>query len=193
MLVLGSQLIDTPIMSLQTGSELARTKTPIIDPRSLTILAYEVEGPLLDEHPSLLRLQDVRELSNIGMIVDSSDEFIGLDDVIKIKAVHDLHFQLIGMNVIDDHKRKLGKVSDYSIDAGSFILQQLNVKRPLLKSFGDAEFLIHRSQITEINDTTIIVRSGAQKAEESVKDVVRNYTNPFRQGSTQPETIDVKR
>lgn len=192
MLVLGSQLIDTPIMSLQTGSELARTKVPVIDPRTLTIVAYEVEGALLDEHPSLLRLEDVRELSNIGMIVDSSDEFIGLGDVIKIKAVHELHFQLIGMNVIDDHKRKLGKVSDYSIDAGSFILQQLNVKRPLLKSFGDAEFLIHRSQITEINDTTIIVRSGAQKTEESVKDVVRNYTNPFRQGSAQPETIDSK-
>lgn len=192
MLVLGSQLIDTPIMSLQTGSELARTKIPVIDPRTLTILAYEVEGSLLDEHPSLLRLEDVRELSNIGMIVDSSDEFVGLNDVIKIKAVHDLHFQLIGMNVIDDHKRKLGKVSDYSIDSGSFVLQQLNVKRPILKSFGDAEFLIHRSQIAEINDTTIIVRSGAQKAEESVKDVVRNYTNPFRQGSAQPETIDSK-
>lgn len=178
-------------MSLQTGAELARVKVPVIDPWSLKIVAYELEGALLDERPSLLRLADVRELSDIGMIVDSSDEFIGLDDVIKLKKIYELHFPLIGLSVIDEQKRKLGKVSDYSVEIDGFVIQQLTVRRPFIKSLGDSELLIHRSQITQVNDTTITVSSTAKKV-EPIKNALQNYANPFRQGSTQPESFDTK-
>ncbi len=192
MLVLGTQLLQTPVMSLQTGAELARTKTPVIDPRTLTIIAYELDGPLLDQHPSLLRIADVRELSDIGMIVDSSDEFIGVDDVIKLKETYNLHFPLIGLSVVDDKKHKLGKVENYSVEMGSFIIQQLTVRRPLFKSLGDSELLIHRSQIIEINDTTIKVKSASNEAKDPIPTAVKAYANPFRQtGNAQPETIRI--
>jgi len=177
-------------MSLQTGAELARTKMPIIDPRTLTIIAYELEGQLLDQHPSILRIADVRELSDIGMIVDSSEEFIGVSDVIKLKEIYDLHFPLIGLSVVDDKKHKLGKVEDYSVEMGGFVIQQLTVRRPLLKSLGDSELLIHRSQILEINDTTITVKSASNEVKDPVPHASRAYVNPFRQpGGAQPETI----
>ena len=187
MLLLGSRLIGVPIMGLQTGTALARTSRAIIDPRNLSIIAYELSGPLLDRQPSLLRIVDIRELSDIGMIVDSSDEFIAPEDVIKIQSVYDLQFDLIGLNVIDDKKHKLGKVTSYTIEATSFVIEQLNFKRPLLKSFNDTELLVHRSQIIEINDTTIIVRSSEDKAHEPVTQTIRNYNNPFRGSSPQPE------
>lgn len=188
MLLLGSRLIGTPIMGLQTGTALAHTSRAIIDPRNLTVVAYELSGPLLERHrPSLLRIADIRELSDIGMIVDSSDEFIAPDDVIKIQTVYDLHFDLVGLNVIDDKKHKLGKVTSYVLDAGSFVIEQLNVRRPLLKSLSDTELLVHRSQIVEINDTTIIVRSTEDKKHEPVTQAIRSYRNPFRGSSPQPE------
>ena len=190
MLVLGTQLIDTPVMSLQTGAELARTKIPVIDPRTLTVVAYELNGPLLDEHPSLLRIVDIRELSDIGMIVDSSDEFIGVDDVVKLKETYELHFPLIGLSVIDDKKHKLGKVEDYSVEIGGFVIQQLTVRRPIFKSFGDTELLIHRSQIIEINDTTITVKAATNEVKDPIPHATKAYTNPFRAaGNTQPESI----
>lgn len=188
MLVFGSRLLGTPIMGLQTGQELARTAAPVIDPRSLTIVAYEVEGPNLNVQPSLLRVADMREFSDIGMIVDSSDEFIALDDVIKIKEVYDFHFQLIGMQVKDEKDRKLGKVTDYSVEISDFVIQQLLVRRPLMRSLSDSELTIHRSQIVEITDTYIVVRSGELKAPEPVKEAVRHFTNPFRQEAPAPET-----
>jgi uncharacterized protein YrrD len=190
MLILGSQLRDTPVMSLQTGAELARTKMPIIDPRTLSIVAYEVNGPLLDEHPSLLRIVDVRELSEIGMIVDSSDEFVGANDIIKLKEIYDLHFSLVGLSVVDDKKHKLGKVEDYSVEMGGFVIQQLNIRRPLLRSFNDSELLIHRSQIIEISDTTIVVKSASNEAKDPIPQAIKAYANPFRTaGSAQPESI----
>lgn len=188
MLITGSRLLDASVMGLQTGGELARTSKAVIDPKSLAIVAYELTGPLLNEHPSLLRIADVREFSDIGLIVDSSDEFVGLDDIIKLREVYDLHFNPVGMHVVDEKRRKLGKVDSYTIETGAFVIQQLIVKRPLLKSLNDAHLLIHRTQITEINNSEIIVHSQAEIPEPTL-DAVRNaYTNPFRK-NTQAEHI----
>lgn len=192
MLVLGSRLYDTPVMSLQTGTRLARTSTPLINPANLKIIAFKLDGPLLSEQPSFLRTADVREMSGIGMIIDSSDELIGLDDVIKIKQLHELNFSLIGMSVIDETNRKLGKVSNYTVDTASFVIQQLDVQRGILKGLTETSVLIHRSQITEINDTAIIVKTTAKRlAPEPVMNATRNqYVNPFRSPSPQTENSD---
>jgi uncharacterized protein YrrD len=192
MLVLGSRLKDTPVMSLQTGTRLAVTDTPLISPANLKIIAFELEGPLLKDKPSFLRVADIREMSGVGMIIDSSDELLALDDVIKLKELYELGFKLIGMNVIDEHKKKLGKVDNYTVDTASFVIQQLNVKHGILRGITDTGLLIHRSQITEINDHAIIVKSTAKKitAEPVMQAVQREYINPFKQPSPQPEQTD---
>lgn len=188
MLLSHDRLINTPVMSLQTGSELARTRKILVDPRDLTIVGYELEGNMLDEHPSYLMPVDVRELSNLGLIVDSSDEFVGHDDVIKIKQVAEYGFELLGLDVIDDKKHKLGKVQSYNVDSGSFSVQQLVVKRPLFKSFGETELLIHRSQVIEVSNDYIKVKSASES--EPATQTIREYANPFRTGSVQPEAIE---
>lgn len=188
MLITGSRLINAPVMGLQTGSELARTRKAVIDPKTLEIVAYELEGHLLDQHPSLLRIADVREFSDIGLIVDSSDEFVGLDDIIKLKEIYELNFTPIGMPVIDEKRHKLGKVDSYTIETGAFFIQQLLVKRPLLKSLNDTQLLIHRTQITEINNNEIIVHSQAEIPEPAIEAMRHGYTNPFRK-SQQAEQI----
>ena len=188
MLLPGSRLINTAIMGLQTGTRLAMTKRPIIDPANLKIVAYEVEGPLLSEKPSFIRIADVRELSDIGMIIDSSDEFIGVEDVIQIKKIIDLGFQLIGMSVIDESKRKLGKVDSYNVDTDSFKIQQLNVHQNAIKSITGTGLLIHRSQIIEINNQNIIVKSATSKLEPIKQPEKMTYINPFRSSTVRPDS-----
>lgn len=186
MLIAGSRFIHSPVMGLQTGGELARTSREIIDPATLTIIAFELSGPLLAEHPSFLRIADVREFSDIGIIVDSSDEFVGIDDIIRLKDIYDLHFDMIGKHVLDEKKHKLGKVVSYTIDTVGFMIQQFSVKRPLLKSLTDTELLIHRNQIVEVNDTSIIVRSDVAEVSEPTATPLPTYHNPFRSSSPQP-------
>jgi uncharacterized protein YrrD len=178
-------------MGLQTGTQLATTKTPVIDPSNLRIIAYEVNGPLLSERPSFIRIADVRELSDVGMIVDSNDEFVGLSDVISIEKVYKLGFKLIGLNVIDESKRRLGKVSDYNLDVASFIIEQLSVGRGVLKSLTETTLLINRSQIIEINNDTIIVRSGIEKLEPVNAATQLSYINPFRTPAPRPDNSNV--
>ncbi len=190
MLITGSRLLGAPVLGLQTGSELARTERAIIDPANLKIHAYELTGQLLATKPSLLRIADIREISDIGLIVDSSDEFVGKDDVIKLGELYTLNFELIGMNVIDVKGAKLGKVNGYTINTIDFIIHQLSVKRPLLKSFNDTELLIHRSQITEINNKAIIVQSEAEVPEPLIESVRASYVNPFRNKPSPEQSTD---
>jgi len=187
MLILGSRLLHTPVMSLQTGTRLAETVSPVIDPSNLRILAYEVDGPLLSEKPSFIRTNDIREYGRLGMIIDSNDELIGLEDVIQIKKMYSLRFPLIGIPVIDEHKRKLGKVDDYTLDTGDFLIQQINVRRGFIMGITDTGLLINRSQIVEINNNAIIVKAPSVKSAEPVMQAIRGeFVNPFR--TPKPQT-----
>lgn len=181
------RLIDTPIMSLQTGTELARTLAVIIDPRQMRIAAFYVDGPLLEEHPSILHPVDIREVSDIGLIVDNSDRLMALDGLVRLQEVIDLDFELKGIKVVDEHKRKLGKVADYAIEPGDFTIQQLYTHQSLLRSFGTASNVIHRSQIIAVKKDRIIVKSPTvqEPAQATVAESAQ-FINPFR--GSQPES-----
>ncbi len=187
MIIASSALINLPIMSLQTGGELARTQRAIINPDNLQIIAYELSGHNLTETPSLLRMADIRELTSSGMIVDSSDEFITPDDVIKVNEIYKLRFNPNGLQVVDEKKHKLGKVYDYTLNTDDFYIQQLVVQRPLLKSLNDTELMIHRSQIIEINNKAIVVHSETEAPEPKRNEVMGSYVNPFRKPETGAE------
>jgi sporulation protein YlmC with PRC-barrel domain len=148
---------------------------------------------LLDQSPTLLRIADIREIGGLGMIIDSVDELIAPSDVITIQKIYEYQFELVGKSVVDERKHKVGKVVGYTVEAGDFVIQQLRVHRPLLRSFGDTELLIHRSQIIKVTDDTIIVKSAtvSHKVEETVVPITRAYDNPFRKApQPSPETID---
>ncbi len=190
MLTYANRFENMPVMSLQTGTELARTSRAIINPRKLSIVAYELSGHLLDQQPSLLRIADIREIGSLGMIIDSTDEIVGLDDIIDLKEVYEYNFELIDKLVIDDKKHKLGKVIGYTVDPDSFTIQQIQVKKPLFKSFSDVELLIHRSQVVKVTDDVVIVKSAIVEQKQT-KAVVPSggmvFDNPFRK-SPEPRT-----
>ncbi len=180
MLTIGSHLLDKPVLGLHTGGEIARTKSSIINPNNLSIIAYQVSSYLLDRKPYFLRVEDIREISNIGLIIDSSDEFVTLGAVVKLDEIYNLNFKLIGSSVFDQSLKKLGKISDFTLDIPQFKITQLTVKRPLFKSLTDSELLIHRSKIVEINNDRIIIKSESETNTRLVEAVDQPYFNPFR-------------
>ena len=188
MLISAAQLINKSVMSLQTGKELARTDFAVINPHNLSVIAYRVSGPLLNKKLSYLKISDIREIGTMGFIIDSSDEFIEFDDIINDKAIFEMQFILNGIHVIDESKHKLGKVIDFVLDIDSFVIEQLIVKRPLLKSLHDDELIIHRSQVVEVTDDLIIIKSGKIKDGAKLQKS-RHYVNPFRNTAPQTETF----
>lgn len=188
MLVPINQLIDLPVMSLQTGTELGRTTNVILDPRSMKVTAFYVDGPLLESHPSILHPADIREFSDIGFIVDNSERLMSMEGLVRLQAIIDLGFELRGMKVIDELKHKLGKVTDYIVEPDGFTIQQLYTQAPLLRSLSTATHVIRRSQIVAVRKDVIVVKSAtvADTASEPVTQAAPSFTNPFR--SSQPES-----
>lgn len=184
MLILSKRLLETPVMSLQTGAEVAKVSQTIIDPGILEIVAYVLTGPRVPQVPTILLTRDIREVGSMGFIIDSADELVPLKDVIKVHELSKLHFNLINMNVFDDASHKLGKIYDYAIDPVTFTVHQLYVKRPLLKSLQTSELVINRSQIVEITNTKIIVKSASLEEKVQPAALGENFINPFRKPNT---------
>lgn len=201
MLINGSKLLNYPILSLHVGGKIAQTVAPIIDPNNLKIIAYKIAGPTIrDEVGDILQMKSVREFSNIGMIVDSSDDFVFADDIIRLKEILALNFDLIGLKVETKKGTKLGRVIDYTIDTSTFQVAQIIVKRSALKAILDPELLISSSQIVEVTDYKIIVKSEEAKLKkESAKETfVPNFVNPFREqhfapaDNQSPDSADIE-
>lgn len=182
MLVYNSHLDGTPVLSIQDGGRIADIVSPVIDPNNLKIIAFRINGPLTNNTNNILDSSSIREYSRLGTIVDNAEEFISADDVIKIKNVLELNFNLIGLKVETKKRSKLGHVIDFTFDADTLMIQQIIVKRPALKSLIDSELTIHRREITEITDHKIIVKDEEKviKARAAKEDFVPNFVNPFR-------------
>lgn len=184
MLIDAAKLINYPILSLHMTGMIAKTDKLIIDPNDLSVLAFKIYGPEINgETGDYLKTEDVREFSELGMVVDSSDDFVTSEDVIKLKQVLELNFNLENMKVETRKGNLLGRVSGFTVNTSGFYVQQLVVQRPFFKSFMDPELLISKNEVVKITDDKIIVKDEESKIRQRAirEDFVPNFVNPFRE------------
>lgn len=156
MLQLSGALLNKPVLSLRSGGTVAWILEPIFNPNSL-----KVEGFYCDDTISKQRLvllyQDIRELSSHGFIIDDHDVLAQPKDLVRLKSVLNLHFELIKKPVETVSKDKVGKVSDYAVETDSMYVQKLYVSRSILRNLASGSLSIDRSQIVEITNKRIII------------------------------------
>ncbi len=195
MLVYVSRLIGAPVLSVQAGGRIAVIAEPIVDPDTLKIIAFRLGGPLVAKsNAKILDVKSIREYSNFGIVIDDIDELVEKDDVVKISKVLDLNFSLNGLKVETKKGSKLGKVENYTVTSEDFVVQQLIVKRPAIKSFIDPELTISRKEIVEITDYKIIVKDEEKVIKEKAakEDFIPNFVNPFRKSEQDFAPADTK-
>lgn len=188
MLVNASKLVGTSILSVQAGRPIATVSELIIDPNSLKTIAFKVSGAMVNRNENILDVSSVREYSNYGIVIDDIDELMAPGDIIKISKVLELNFYLVGLKVETKKGSNLGKVVDYTLTPEDFTVQQIIVKRPMIKRFVDPELTIPRKEIVEIDDYKIIVKDEEKviKARAEKEDFIPNFVNPFREQGFAP-------
>ena len=190
MLINSSKIIGTPVMSLHVSGKIAETTRPIIDPHNLKIVAFYLAGPMVgrDEVGDILDVKYIREFSNLGMIVNSYDDFITREDAVRLKKLLEYDYSPIGKRVVTKKGSKLGKVIDYTLDPADFQIRQLIVQRPALKAIMDPELVVSVNQVVKIDDNEIIVKDEEQKirAQAIKEEFVPNLGKPFREHSFAP-------
>jgi len=164
MILEASKLIGFRILSLRSGGVISTIESIIVDPNDLKILGFFLNKNTVSfDSGVILEVRSIREFSHLGMIIDSDEELLNVGDVVKIDEMVKLNFQPINFKIKTQNKTNVGTVIDYTVDVNNFYIQQLIVKRPILKSFIDPELIINRSEILEINDEAIIVKDELAK------------------------------
>ncbi|MDR2336671.1 MAG: PRC-barrel domain-containing protein [Candidatus Nomurabacteria bacterium] len=183
MLFLNSRFLGLPVISVQVANRIGYIQEAIIDPETLRVIAYKIHGSLADRREgNILRADDIREISAESIFVDSIDELVSPETVLNIGKIMKLNFKLLKHKVVTEKGKKIGMVTDFSFDSLSFMVYQIIVQRPLMKSFNNPELTINRSQIVEIDDYKIVIKNDS----EMVKIPLRNngdlasFVNPFR-------------
>ncbi len=105
----------------------------------------------------ILLTQDIRDIIEQGIVVNDHEVLVVPEELVRLKDILKINFNLIGKPVITVSKSRLGKVSDYAADNTSLFIQKLYASQSVLKSFSGGSLSIDRSQIVEITNRKIVV------------------------------------
>lgn len=156
MLKLSESLIGRSVMSLRTGQAVGTTTAAIFNPNNLKIEGFYCTDRFSKKQLVLL-YQDIRDIIPQGLVVNDHDVLVEAHELVRLKKVMDIGFELIGKQVVTLGKQRLGKVSDYSVEVETMYVQKLYVSQGLLKGLTKGNLAVDRSQINEITDKKIIV------------------------------------
>jgi uncharacterized protein YrrD len=156
MLQLSASLLNKPVLSLRTGSVIATVTAPIINPDNLKIEGFYCQDRF-DKHRLVLLYQDIRELLAKGYVVNDHDVLVEPEELIRLKKVMDIAFELTGKQVVTVNKEKVGKVVDYAAETETMFIQKIYVAQSLLKNLAGGSLSIDRGQINEITPKRIII------------------------------------
>jgi sporulation protein YlmC with PRC-barrel domain len=157
MLQLSGSLLNQPVLSLRTGGVLATTVATVINPNNLKIEALYCHDRF-EKKQLVLLTSEVRDILPQGLVVNDHDALSEPDELVRLKDILEIGFELLGKPVVTISKEKLGKVNDFAADSETLYIQKLYVGQPLLKSLSGGQLSVDRNQIIEITNKKIVVQ-----------------------------------
>ena len=167
MLQLSANLINKSVLSLRTGAPIANVTAAIFNPNNLKIEGFYCQDSF-DKRELILLCQDIRDIMRKGYVVNDHDVLVEAADLIRLKDVIELNFELIGKPVQTVAKEKVGKVSDYATEMETMFVQKIYVSQSILKSFTGGSISVDRTQINEITPKRVIINELLKKAPAAV-------------------------
>jgi len=163
MLQLSGDLLNKSVMSLRTGTAVATVIGPIFNPNNLKIEGFYCED-IFDKKRLVLLYQDIREVMPQGYVINDHDVLAEEDELVRLKDILKLNFELVGKQVETLAKERVGKVTDYAAETETMFVQKLYVSQSLLKSLTGGTLSIDRTQINEITPRRIIINELIEKS-----------------------------
>jgi sporulation protein YlmC with PRC-barrel domain len=164
MLQLSGALLNKSVLSLRTGAPIATITAPIFNPNNLKIEGFYCVDRFDKKKELVLLCQDIRDIMPKGYVVNDHEVLAEPDELVRLKDVLELNYELVGKQVVTISKHKVGKVSDYATDMESMFVQKIYVSQSILKSFTGGSLSVDRRQVNEITPRRIIINELLKKA-----------------------------
>lgn len=162
MLQLSATFLNCPVLSLRTGSPVATTTKPIINPNNLKIEGFYCQDRMDRKKQLVLLYQDIRDVIPQGFVINDYDVLAEPEELVRLQDVLSLNFELLGKQVVTASGDKVGKVSDYSTEVTTMFVQKIYVSQSVFKNLMGGNLGIDRTQIVEITNKRIIVHDLTQ-------------------------------
>jgi uncharacterized protein YrrD len=172
MLQLSDALLRKSVLSLRTGAPVATIIAPIFNPNNLKIEGFYCQDRFEKKKQLVLLCQDIRDIMPDGYVINDHEVLAEPEDLVRLKKIIALNFELLGKQVVTVDKQKVGKVSDYATDLDTMYVQKLYVAQSILKNLAGGSLSIDRSQINEITPRRIIINELIKKAPASAQAVI---------------------
>lgn len=169
MLQLSGSLLNRPVLSLRTGGIVATTTGAIINPTNLKIEGFYCTDAFQRKKTLVLLYQDIRDVIVQGFVVNDHDVLAEPDELVRLKNIMNLHFEVLGKPVRTVSKEKVGKVVDYATETTTMFVQKIYVGQSLIKNFTGGSLGIDRTQIVEITDRKIVIQDLTQRVPAGAK------------------------
>jgi hypothetical protein len=156
MLQLSDFVHNRQVLSLRAGQPVATAIEPIVNPNNLNIEGFYCQDRF-EKKELILLTQDIREVLKDGFVVDDHERLVEAGELVRLKDILELKFELIGKQVETLDKEKVGKVSDYAVETGSMMIMKLYATQSILKNFTGGSLSIDRNQIHEITPKRVII------------------------------------
>ena len=156
MLQLSATLINKNILSLRTGEVIASVTAAIFNPNNLKVEGFYCQDKF-SKKELILVYQDIRDIVPKGYVVNDFDVLVEAEDLVRLKDVLELNYQILGKTVQTTSKKKIGKVVDYATEMETMFVQKIYVGQSIIKSFNGGSLSIDRSQVNEITPSKIII------------------------------------
>ena len=124
-----------------------------------------------EKKPLVLLTQDIRDTISQGFVINDQDNLAQADELVRLKDIISMHFEILGKQVLTLNGDKLGKVADYAADTQTMFIHKLYASQSLLKHFAGGMLSIDRTQINEITEKSVIVNDLLQKVPAQAKAV----------------------
>jgi sporulation protein YlmC with PRC-barrel domain len=106
----------------------------------------------------VLLYQDIRDILPQGVVVNDLDALSEPEELIRLKKILEMDFELLGKPVVTISNEKIGKVSDYAFETATLYIQKVYASQSLLKSLTVGSLSIDRNQIQEITPKKVIIQ-----------------------------------
>lgn len=130
MFIHAKQILNKPVFSKEEEEYIGKVLEIIVSPENYQLLGFLVSQSF--SKPKIVSEIDVLELTPEGLLINSANSLLEIDEVLKIKEIFDRQLKIIGAKAETESQRQLGKVFDFVIETNINALVKFYIKGGLL-------------------------------------------------------------
>ncbi len=153
-----SKIRGVPVGVMDEQKAVGSVEMPVVLADDAKVIGFLIRLKGIMSRKKVVSFADVVDLDGKGLVVNSADNLLAIDEILRIKDILRQGFKLIGLPAKTKNKKYLGRITDAVIETTSGDIIRLYVKNLL------DERIFERSMIHDIKPKEIILTFDDRKS-----------------------------